>query len=242
MNSLQIAYNNAQHSGLGCSPWFVEKGYNPRVDFLVGPSTSKGTVDIAKHLSHLKEVQSQVINILVHAQTEQKKYADRKRIPNPFTVGQKVYLSAKNIKTKRPKKKLDNLWLGPYEIISKIGNEAWKLKLGVGMEKLHPIFHSSLLEVFHENKIPGRIIPPPPPVEIDDVYEYEVDKIVDSRIIRNQLQYRIKWKHYGVEHDSWEPDINIANAIDLIKEFHDTYPNKPTIKDIRPKRKIRKKN
>lgn len=238
---LEIAYNNATHSGLGCSPWFAEKGYNPRVDYLVSPSNSKNTVDIAKHLARLKDIQEQLVTILEDAQTEYKKYADRKRIRSPFAVGQKVYLSAKNITTKRPKKKLDHKWLGPYEIVGKVNDEAWKLQLGPGMERLHPVFHSSLLEPYHENIIPGRTVPPTPPVEIDDVYEYYVEEIIDSRIIRNKLEYRVSWLGYGPDHISWEPLSNVQHSQEAIKKFHEKYPEKPTESSIKPsKRNTRK--
>jgi hypothetical protein len=128
---------------------------------------------------------------------------------------------------------LDHLFLGPYEIIEKVNDEAWRLKLGPGMEKLHPVFHSSLLEPYQENTIPGRTIPPPPPVELAQDIEYEVNEIVDSKILRKALLYRVKWKGYGIEEDSWEPKENVEHAPHLVKAFHDKYPKKPSGKDIK---------
>lgn len=192
-------------------------------------------------MARLKDIQEQLVTILEDAQTEYKKYADRKRIRSPFAVGQKVYLSAKNITTKRPKKKLDHKWLGPYEIVGKVNDEAWKLQLGPGMERLHPVFHSSLLEPYHENIIPGRTVPPTPPVEIDDVYEYYVEEIIDSRIIRNKLEYRVSWLGYGPDHISWEPLSNVQHSQEAIKKFHEKYPEKPSESSIKPsKRNTRK--
>jgi transposase InsO family protein len=94
---LEMAYNNAVHSGLGCSPWFAEKGFNPRIDLLVEPSSSTSTPFTAEqHLSRLKVIQKEVKSMLEKAQDEYKKYADRRRLDSPFKVGDLVFLNAKN--------------------------------------------------------------------------------------------------------------------------------------------------
>jgi hypothetical protein len=51
--------------------------------------------------------------------------------------------------------------------------------------KIHPVFHGSLLDQFIESNIPGPVQPPPPPVEIDDHIEYEVEEVLDSKSREN---------------------------------------------------------
>jgi hypothetical protein len=34
--------------------------------------------------------------------------------------------------------------------------------------------------------------------------EYLVEKILDSKMFRGRLKFKIKWEGYGPEHDSWE--------------------------------------
>ncbi|MBW0530510.1 hypothetical protein O181_070225 [Austropuccinia psidii MF-1] len=59
-----------------------------------------------------------------------KKYADRNREIQPdFQPGDKVSLASTNIKTTRPTKKLSERWLGPFEVLKKIGSHANHLKL-----------------------------------------------------------------------------------------------------------------
>jgi hypothetical protein len=48
--------------------------------------------------------------------------------------------------------------------------------------KIHPVFHVSLLEPYKESTIPGRLPAPPPPIEINREEEFEVSKIINSRI------------------------------------------------------------
>jgi hypothetical protein len=62
--------------------------------------------------------------------------------------------------------------------------------------KIHHVFHVSLLEPYHAFTIPWKIHDPPPPIEIDGEYEYEVEDILDSRISNHQLHYFIHWHGY----------------------------------------------
>eukprot|EP00730_Choanoeca_flexa_P016043 TRINITY_DN7502_c0_g1_i3.p1 TRINITY_DN7502_c0_g1~~TRINITY_DN7502_c0_g1_i3.p1 ORF type:complete len:366 (+),score=74.44 TRINITY_DN7502_c0_g1_i3:27-1124(+) len=52
-------------------------------------------------------------------------------------------------------------------------------------------------------------------VEDDDVYE--VEKILKHRTFKGQKQYRIKWRGYSNNHNTWEPEENIAG--DALEEY-----------------------
>ena len=57
--------------------------------------------------------------------------------------------------------------------------------------QIHAIFHVSLLEPYNRSSIPGRAIFPPPPVEINNEIEYEVEEILHSRIKNGHVDYLI---------------------------------------------------
>ena len=67
------------------------------------------------------------------------------------------------------------------------------------------VFHSSLLEPYQGNTIPNRIIPPPPPIELEVGPEYEVATILNSKIVRNKLYYLVDWLGYSPSERTWEP-------------------------------------
>ncbi|MFN7685988.1 MAG: chromo domain-containing protein [Oligoflexia bacterium] len=93
--------------------------------------------------------------------------------------------------------------------------------------RIHPVFHVSLLEKYFANKLPGRVVPPPPPLVVDGSEEFEVEKILDSRMFRGRLQYLVKWKGYSVKDNTWQSPDDCSNAPDLVAAFHASHPTKP---------------
>jgi Chromo (CHRromatin Organisation MOdifier) domain len=134
---------------------------------------------------------------------------------------------------KRPSKKLDHKKLGPFPVAEKVSTHTYRLGLPRAMNKIHNVFHVCLLEPTHPDPFPDRIQLPPPPVEIDSKLEYEIAEIVDSKIDRRRrgggLVYCVCWTGYEHTNDefSWLPAAKLANAQDVIMDFHRVHPNKP---------------
>lgn len=63
-----------------------------------------------------------------------------------FQEGDKVLLRSLNKRTLRPKKKIDHRQLGPFQVLERMDTQAYKLDLPVKYERIHPVFHMSLLE------------------------------------------------------------------------------------------------
>ena len=102
-----------------------------------------------------------------------------------------------NIKTRRPSKKLDVKYSGPFEVKERIGTLNYRLKLPPSV-KFRDVFHVSLLEPFNEPSFPGQQPVRPGPLQVDSEEEYEVARIVDSRLYgrRKELQYLVQWLGY----------------------------------------------
>ena len=98
-----------------------------------------------------------------------------------------VYLAIKNITIKRPSKKLDYKYIGPYLIIKKISKNNYKLNLLLKV-KIYLIFYIFLLkDVTNLNAIKiGRN-----DVEIK-TNKYKVKKILNVRIKNGRIKYKIK--------------------------------------------------
>ena len=48
---------------------------------------------------------------------------------------------------------------------------------------------------------------------------YEVEKILEKRLVGKRVQYLVKWEGYGIEQATWEPVSNLSNVKNIVKEF-----------------------
>ncbi len=72
------------------------------------------------------------------------------------------------------------------------------------MHCLHPIFNVVKLTAAPPDPIVGRHPMLPPPPEVVEGKEEYVEEILDSKMFRGRLKFKIKWEGYEPEHDSWE--------------------------------------
>jgi hypothetical protein len=157
---------------------------------------------------------------LIAAQQRQKGLADKRRVDQVYKVGDKVLLSTKylNLKHSESSRKLLPEWIGPFEVVQVVEPVACKLNMNPGW-RVHPVFHVSLLEPYRKD---GRVQPPPPPIEMEGALEYEVESILEHRFrgIKNpKAYYKVAWKGYGIEHNSWEPESNVVNAPEIVADY-----------------------
>ena len=160
------------------------------------------------------------------AQRRQAKAYDEKHKAAPsFEVGDKVWLLRCHIRTKRPSDKLDDKRLGPFMIKQVIGRNARHLELPETM-RIYPVFHVSLLEPYNGQESERPTQEPPRPIEIDGKEEWEVEAILDSRLQklgqrkRETLQYLVKWSGFLRVEATWQPAEDVANARDMVEDFH----------------------
>src|SRR5277367_1788656 len=133
----------------------------------------------------------------------------------------------------RLSQKLDVKRMGPFKVLEVVGEGklAYRLELPVQM-RVHPVFHVSLLEPYWENMLLGRAREPLLRVEVEGELEYEVARILDSKIERGRLKYLVDWVDCGPEERTWEPMKNVENAPDAVATFHRAYPLRPSPQDV----------
>jgi len=144
---------------------------------------------------NLDELQGTLKEEMAKAQMQYQPSADsRRQQPLDFQVGQLVFVKSQYFQTTRPSKKLSEKYLGPYEIIAQPSPQSFTFCLLNTMRAVHPVFHVSMLEPVTPNTFQQCSEPLPAPVIIDGEPEYEISKIVDSKIDRQRackLLYKV---------------------------------------------------
>jgi len=198
----------------------------------------------------MKVIHKRAVEALNYTREAMRRYYDRKALQQPdYKEGDLVILNGKNIRTKRPSKKLSPKLYGPFKIIEAKGQRACKHEISPTW-KIHPTFHVSLLEPYRTSVREGREQPPREPEEIDGDLEWEVERIVKSEIIsytrkvrgRNkrmrELRYFVKWKGCSEDENIWELPESLENAQELIEDFHEENPEMPSRADVESGRKV----
>ncbi|KAL3746177.1 hypothetical protein ACJRO7_015170 [Eucalyptus globulus] len=167
-------------------------------------------------------------NRLKTAQSRQKSYADKRRRPLEFQVGEHVFLKVSPMRgTSRfgKKGKLSPRYVGPFEILERIGTLAYRLALPPRLAQVHNVFHVSMLRKYE-----------PDPTHVLNFEELDVDErvsyeerpiqIVDRKeqVLRTKTIPLVKvvWQHHGTEGATWESE-------DAMKE---KYPYLFNLKDV----------
>lgn len=73
----------------------------------------------------MAKIHEETQSAMKRANDDMKKYYNRKHKPEEYEIGDKVELDMKDINTGRPKKKLDKLRDGPFEITEKISDTSY---------------------------------------------------------------------------------------------------------------------
>ena len=217
----QFAYNSAKNETTGMTPFYANYGYEPTAYRQPRKkiANAEEALMLAKNMAALHMQLAKDIQFRNQRMTE---YANKKRITGPsLKKGDKIYLLRKNIKTKRPSNKLDFKKLGPFEILERIGDVNFKLRLPK-TSRLHPVFHISLLEPAPSD-VPNSKEEVQPENELQ---EYEVEEIMDTRTTKEgQQEYLIKWRNFDHTENTWEPTENL-NCSELLDEFQRRHPNR----------------
>ncbi|SOV05179.1 uncharacterized protein UDID_17861 [Ustilago sp. UG-2017a] len=160
----EFSYNNAEHASTQLTPFFANYGYHPRFSFDNTDPASPALFPTARsYAEQLKQLHEYVRGELVKANSQLAEQFDKHQLPAPqFRPGDRVWLSAVNIRSLRPTKKLNYRRLGPFSVSEIISSHAYRLQLPPSM-KIHNVFHVDRLEPYVANTIPNRVQPPPPP-------------------------------------------------------------------------------
>ncbi|PKI78958.1 hypothetical protein CRG98_000599 [Punica granatum] len=133
---------------------------------------------------------------LNRATKRMKKWADKKRRHVKYSVGDLVLVKLHNIlRHKDMHKGLTRRYEGPFQVLQRVGNVAYKVELPKKL-KLHPVFHVSMLKPFQEDKEdPSRAESSRAPIGAKAAYDQDVYHVLLDPGNLSALDLRVvKWK------------------------------------------------
>ncbi|GJV28815.1 putative reverse transcriptase domain-containing protein [Tanacetum coccineum] len=205
----EFSYNNSYHSSIRCAPFealYGRKCRSPvlwaevRENRLIGPEMVQETTD---KVVLIKER-------LKAARDRQKSYANNRQNPLEFKVGYRVLLKVspwKGAVRFGKKGKLAPRYVGPFDILERIGLVAYRLRLTQELSSIHDTFHVSNLKKcladanlhvpFEEIRVDNTLCFVEEPVEIMDC---EVKKLKHSRT----PIVKVRWSSKRGPEFTWE--------------------------------------
>ena len=226
LHMAEFAWNNHHHSSLDMTPFYA----NYRMHLMMTDLPSESQYDVPKRIKCLLESRDQIKAQLLKAQERQAIGFNRSKEKEPnFQVGDMVYLSTENLVTDEGLKKLSDLQTGPFPVVKKVREGAYKLKLPTHM-KVNPTFNVRLLTRSRMDPIISCAPSELAPIIVDGHEEYTIKKFLNSNWLGRHFQYKVRYDGYGKEHDEWQfrddllEDLGEELLGDYEAEFYGKHP------------------
>lgn len=199
-------YNTNFHTATRLTPFEAVYGQAPPVHLPYLPGESKVAV-VARSLQEREHMIQFLKFHLLRAQHRMKLFVDQHRSEKVLEIGDYVYVKLQPYRQQsvvmRSNQKLSPKYFGPYRIIDKCGEVAYKVDLPKGSQ-VHPVFHVSQLKVLVGNVHTSTQLPS----VLLDVFEREPEAVLERRMVKRQdkavTQVLIKWVNEPMEEATWE--------------------------------------
>lgn len=220
---IEFAYNNSYQSSIGMAPYQALYGRKCRSPLFFDLEDWRWTKQEDLKKRPRRGVQPKFVQDAIEdvklikqrmkaAQDRQKSYADRRRRDLEFEVGDRVFLKAS------PRKgfarigkggKLSPRYLGPFDVLERIGEAAYRLDLPPSLTGIHNVFHVSQLRKCYPDE---TTLLPLEKVELEPnlTFVQKPVKILDRKFqeLRNRSIPLVKvlWRSDKTEEATWETE------------------------------------
>jgi len=147
---IEFTYNNSFHSSIGMTPFealYGRRCKTPLCWYESGESSLLGPDVVQEMTEKVKMIQEK----MRASQSRQKSYHDKRRKDIEFQVGDHVFLRMNpvtGVGRALKCRKLTPHFVGPFEIVEKVGVIAYRIALLPSLSNLHDVFHVSQLQKY----------------------------------------------------------------------------------------------
>ena len=254
MTTAEIAYNNATHSAIGTSPYYLvyQRHINLPLDLAISDLHSRNSA-VESLMNDRKDMLNLARENLASAYERMIRNNEGKAIPSPFQIHDLVLVHRAAFRRNHSTPDLNKFserWYGPFRVIKVINANAYKIEFPDTF-KFHNVINVTFLSPYRLSDRFPRQHPDKvhlPPVEVDDdsdkEEEYEIESILDFRLIKrrrrytskqqrmkqldisidpNDYEFEVKWKGYERHDSTWEPYEHLSNAATVFESFRQAW-------------------
>ena len=200
---VEFSYNNSYQASIQMAPYEALYGRPCRLS-ICWTEVGESSITCPDLIRDTSEKVILIRQRLLTAQSQQKSYADIRRRPLEFEVGEHVFLKVmpkRGVVRFGKRGKLLPRFIGPFEILERVGTVAYRLALQPSMSGVHEVFHVSMLRRYTPDVAHvvdwGEI-----EVDTDGTFEEGLVCIMDSRdqVLRRKTVRLVMllWQHRGV--------------------------------------------
>ncbi|GJR02412.1 putative reverse transcriptase domain-containing protein [Tanacetum coccineum] len=206
---VEFSYNNSYHASIKAAPYealYGRKCQSPVCWAEVGEGQLTGPEMIQETTEKIVLIKQRI----QAAQDRQKSYADLKHKPMEFKVGDMVMLKVspwKGVVRFIKRGKLNPRYVGPFKVLVKVGDVAYRLELPQELSRVHHTFHVSNLKKCYADE---PLAMPLEGVHIDDTLQFveepvEIMEREIKRLKRSRIPLvKVRWNSRRGPEFTWE--------------------------------------
>nr|GFA72536.1 putative reverse transcriptase domain-containing protein [Tanacetum cinerariifolium] len=205
----EFSYNNSYHASIKAAPFeaiYGRKCRSPIYWIEVGEAQIVGPELIQETTEKIVQIKQR----MQAARDRQKSYADLKRKPMELQVGDKVILKVlpwKGVVRFGKRGKLNPRYVGPFKVLERVRDVAYKVDLPKELSRVHNTFHVSNLKKCHVDE---PLAVPLDGLHLDDKLHFVEDpvEIMDrevKRLKRSRIPLvKVRWNSKRGPEFTWE--------------------------------------
>ncbi|GJW01999.1 putative reverse transcriptase domain-containing protein [Tanacetum coccineum] len=206
---IEFSYNNSYHASIKAAPFealYGRKCRSPVCWAEVGDAQLTGPELIHETTEKIVQIKQRI----QAARDRQKSYADVRRKPLEFQVGDRVMLKVspwKGVVRFGKRGKLNPRYIGPFKVLAKVGTVAYRLELPQQLSRVHSTFHVSNLKKCLSDE---PLAVPLDEIHIDDKLRFveEPVEIMDREVKRLKQSripiIKVRWNSKRGPEFTWE--------------------------------------